>query len=153
MSLPCAKSRCSKKIFRLCSPSRLPSPQFSGNSSAERQQFHVPCVKNYVHWPAMQEWSTWWTEWGRAGQGRAGQRGRTGNRPSSVEIRKQHCQGRREKESNTGRRRSHAVKERRGRSWTLEICSAAHTSICGESREVPGFRRLRHGGGPLLAHI
>lgn len=43
------------KEFILCSPSRLPSPQFSGNSSVETQQFHVRCVKNYVHWPVTQE--------------------------------------------------------------------------------------------------
>ncbi len=36
----------------LCSPLRLPSPQFSGNSSEETLQFHAPCVRNYVRWPA-----------------------------------------------------------------------------------------------------
>lgn len=36
----------------LCSPLRLPCPQFSGNSSEETQRFHAPCVRNYVHWPS-----------------------------------------------------------------------------------------------------
>lgn len=79
------KTQKRKENFILCSPSRLPSPQFSGNSSAETQRFHVRCVKNYVHWPVRQERSTWWTICNGLGKGGA-EEGRSRHQRSSTGL-------------------------------------------------------------------
>lgn len=151
------------KIFTLCSPLKRPSPQLSGNSSEETLPFRARCVKNYVHWPAMQEWSRGWTEGtegNKLGQGEAGRHGRAGNRPSSERI-KRHRLSRKEKKRRTREmhtsRRGHAVKRREGGEKLVfgEICSSANSvDLWRESREGPSFCRLQHGRtGLLVAHI
>ncbi len=94
----------------LCSPLRLPSPQFSGNSSEETLQFHAPCVRNYVRWPArmkneahgkQNELGEVWKKEGEEGGGQeqARQHRRAGSRPSSERIKRCTLRERRERDA------------------------------------------------------